>query len=93
MVTIRKQIATVLAYSPLNSIEISQVLGISEKDVLDHLPHIAKSVRAEKKKFLIKQPVCIECGFDFKKRNRFTRPGRCPHCRGTRIKRPVYEIL
>ncbi len=91
-VTTRRQIVTVLEHRPLNSIEISQALGISEKDVIDHLPHIAKSVVAEKKIFHIKQSVCIKCGYDFKGRQRFKRPGRCPRCRSTRIKRPVYEI-
>ncbi len=90
--TTRKQIATILEHRPLNSIEISQTLGISEKDVLDHLPHISKSAAAEKKKLHIKPSVCIKCGYVFKGRQRFTRPGHCPRCRGTRIKRPVYAI-
>jgi predicted Zn-ribbon and HTH transcriptional regulator len=90
--TIRRQIISCLADRPMNAIEISQHVGIMEKEVYVHLSHIGRSVAAQGKKLVIHPSRCLSCGFIFEKRERFSRPGRCPLCRETRIKRPAYEI-
>jgi predicted Zn-ribbon and HTH transcriptional regulator len=42
---------------------------------------------------LITEPArCLDCGFVFKKRTRFTTPGRCPVCRSEAIAPPAYGI-
>jgi predicted Zn-ribbon and HTH transcriptional regulator len=71
---------------------ISQTIGIREKEVYAHLSHIARSVTAQKKKLIIIPSECLECGFVFEKRKRFTRPSRCPHCKSEHIQNPVYRI-
>lgn len=76
----------------MNALEISQDVGIMEKEVYGHLDHINRSTTAQGKKLVIHPSSCLKCGFIFGKRERFTRPGRCPQCRATRIKRPEYEI-
>ena len=48
MPTIRKEIAELLEKGPLDLREISQILRIREKEVLDHLQHIARSVHPRK---------------------------------------------
>ena len=77
---------------PRNSIEISQMLGIREKEVYEHLPHVAQSVAAQGEKLVILPSECLKCGYVFKDRTRFTRPGRCPRCRETHLQSPAYEI-
>ena len=91
--TIRRQIISCLGSGPLNAIEISQDVGIMEKEVYGHLSHIVRSLTSQGKRLVIHPSRCLKCGFIFEKRERFTRPGRCPQCRATRIKRPEYEIL
>jgi predicted Zn-ribbon and HTH transcriptional regulator len=92
MKTVRKQIIDLLYEGAMSAIEISQDLGIREKEVYEHLPHIARSVEAQGKKLVIIPSQCLKCGYVFEDRKRFTRPGRCPRCRETHIQRPTYEI-
>jgi serine O-acetyltransferase len=71
--------------------DISRRLGIREREVYEHLPHVEKSLGGDAK--LIAQPArCLDCGFVFKKRTRFTTPGKCPVCRSEAITAPVYGI-
>lgn len=92
MSTIRHQIIALLEKEALNAIELSQGLGIREKEVYEHLPHIARSVTAQGKRFVIDPSRCLKCGYVFEDRKRFTRPGRCPRCRETYIRKPSYWI-
>lgn len=82
-----------LETGPMDAIDISQSVGIMEKEVYGHLEHIARSLHGHTRKLGIYPARCLTCDFSFEKRTRFTRPGRCPRCRGNRIKRPAYEIL
>ena len=72
--------------------ELSQTIGIREKEVYTHFSHIARSVNAKKKKLIVIPAECLECGFVFEKRKRFTRPSRCPHCKSEHIHNPMYQI-
>jgi predicted Zn-ribbon and HTH transcriptional regulator len=90
MLTPRKKIAEALEREDLDLREISKLLGIKEKEVLDHLTHIAKSVHPQR---LIADPAsCMECGFSFKKRTRLNTPGRCPVCKSEQISPPRFKI-
>jgi len=71
---------------------LSQAMGIREKEVCTHLSHIERSVAARKKKLMIIPSRCTNCGFVFKNRKRFSRPGRCPHCKSEQIQNPMYKI-
>lgn len=67
------------------------MLGITEKEVYHHLPHVERSLRNEAS--IIMEPArCLDCGFVFKKRTRFTTPGRCPVCRSEAITPVVYGM-
>ena len=92
METIRQQIIGCLSEGAMSAIDLSKALGMKEKEVYEHLPHIARSVVAQGKKLVILPSECMNCGYVFEDRKRFTRPGRCPKCKGTHVQRPAYEI-
>ena len=90
-ITIRQEIRNLLtADNLLTAKEISKIIRIKEKDVIDHLNHIAKSVG--KKNFIMEPSVCMKCGFVFNKRERLTSPGRCPVCKHEGISEPRFGI-
>ena len=62
-ITIRQEIRNLLIDNSLTAKDISKIIRIKEKDVIDHLNHIAKSVG--KKDFIIEPSVCMKCGFVF----------------------------
>ena len=92
MTTVRQQIIELLKETSLTALDISQEVHIAEKDVYQHMPHIAKSVLGQGCSLTIDPSVCLSCGYTFKQRRRFSRPGRCPSCRKTRIRRPTFRI-
>jgi transcriptional regulator len=89
--TIRQEIARALEQESMDLREISQRFRLREKEVLDHLPHIAKSVHP--KKLRMEPAGCLQCGFGFKKRERLSVPSRCPICKSESISPPRYRIL
>ena len=92
MQTIRKQMVILLTQKEMSARELSQTIGIQEKEVYDHLSCIARSVSAQRKKLIIQPSRCLVCGYIFEKRKRFTPPSRCPNCKRTHLKRPTYRI-
>jgi transcriptional regulator len=92
MKTIRKEMIQLLRDQELSAREISSAVGIGEKEVYTHLSHIARSVKHQRKKLIIKPAECFGCGYAFEKRRRFTRPSRCPICKSEHIRNPMYRI-
>jgi len=90
--TIRQEIISVLAERTLSAREISAEIGISEKEVVDHLGHIRIAVHKSKERLMIIPAECKSCGFRFKKRERLTKPGKCPICRHKYIQEPRFSI-
>jgi hypothetical protein len=90
MPTIRKEIADLLQKESLDLRGISQILRIREKEVLDHLQHIARSVHP--RKLAMDPAACLRCGFVFRKRERFSPPSRCPICKSESVSAPRYQI-
>ncbi len=90
--TIRQQMILLLSEKEMGARELSQVLGIREKEVYEHLSHIARSVATQEKKLMIRPPQCLLCGYVFKDRKRFTRPSRCPRCKKSHLQSPAYWI-
>ena len=90
--TIRQLIAGLLSEKELTVREISQRAGVREKEVYEHLPHVARSAAALGKKLVVLPFRCLDCGFVFEERKRFTRPSRCPRCKTSRLETPLYRI-
>ena len=72
--------------------EISQAMGIREKEVYEQLPHIGRTLKPRGKKLIIRPSLCKGCGYVFKDRKRFTPPSRCPRCKGEWIESPAYRV-
>jgi transcriptional regulator len=72
--------------------ELSGRVGLSEKEVAHHLLHLEKSLKADGLRLTVEPATCIACGFSFKKRERLTKPSRCPECGSERIDPPVFSI-
>ena len=89
--TIRQRIIAILKEDQVTARDLSRLLGITEKEVYHHLPHVERSLRNEVS-IIIDPARCLDCGFVFKKRKRLSTPGRCPVCRSEAITAVVYGI-
>lgn len=85
--TVRQEIIGLLQGEPLSAREMSSSISVSEKEVYDHLEHIRKN-RAVTVGVIPSE--CRACGFVFRKRDRLTKPGRCPVCRGESVSDPLF---
>lgn len=92
MGTIRIKILELLEKKQLTALEISRLVGIKEKEVYQHLPHIEKTVKSKGRRLNMTPYYCMSCGFKFKERKRFYPPGRCPLCKEERISVAIFEI-
>jgi predicted Zn-ribbon and HTH transcriptional regulator len=90
--TPRSRIASVLREELVTARELSQRVGLPEKDVTVHLEHLARSVRGRGEKMVVSPAGCLACGYAFSERERFSKPGRCPRCRGTHISPPRFAL-
>ena len=91
--TLRAELRSALREGRLTTRELSQALGASERDVNEHLPHLARSLQHTGERLVIEPSACLGCGFEFEARTRFKRPGRCPACKSTRISPPRFGIV
>lgn len=83
----------ILGESRCSARDLARQLGISERQVEDHLEHISKTLARDRaRRFVLEPSACEECGFVFRERRRLTRPSRCPRCRSEQISPPRYEI-
>jgi predicted Zn-ribbon and HTH transcriptional regulator len=90
--TERQHIIELLHSENLTVRDISQAVGIPEKDVYEHLAHINRSLKRSGEKLQAEPYRCLDCGFEFDKRKKFNRPGRCPQCRNSHLQQAVYWI-
>lgn len=72
---------------------LSRAMGLGEKEILPHLPHIAKSAAAQRARLAVEPARCTGCGFEFRERRRLSPPGRCPRCKASRLQGPWYRII
>ena len=90
--TVRQEIIAELLEGPCSARDLSVVVRIPERDVSGHLEHIRKTIAPSGKHLVIMPAECKKCGFVFSKRDRFTRPGKCPLCKGESIMEPHFMI-
>jgi len=90
--TVRRRIMAELEEGPLSAREISGKVGISEKEVAGHLEHIRHTLHKTGRRLVVQPAECVKCGFIFEKRERLTRPSRCPVCRSESVHAPLFSL-
>jgi transcriptional regulator len=90
--TVRAALREALLAGPATAHDLSERVGIREKDVAEHLGHLARSAAHRGERLVVEPATCVGCGFAFRDRTRLTRPGACPSCRSTRIDPPLFRI-
>ena len=91
--TPRQQVKDLLMATPLSSRQLAKIVGITEREVEDHIVHIIKSVARDRSLRFIQEPCeCRRCEFAFRDRSKITRPSRCPRCHSEDITEPQYSI-
>ncbi len=90
--TVRHLIMSELEQGPLSARDISGLVGISEKEVAGHLEHIRQSLHRTGRRLTVQPAECARCGFVFDKRERLTRPSRCPVCKSESIHAPMFSL-
>ena len=90
--TIRHNIISLLESHTLSATDISVDIGISEKEVDEHLEHIQRTINKSGRIFVVKPAECKKCGFVFRKREKLKKPGRCPVCRNESIYEPLFSV-
>jgi transcriptional regulator len=90
--TLRRKIIAFLNQQEMDARELSQALGLKEKEVYEHLVHVERSVAATDGKFIITPSQCLLCGYVFQDRQRLTRPSRCPQCKRSKLQNPSFRI-
>lgn len=84
--TIRQEIVRLIGEGDLEVGDLSKAVGKSEKELYDHLEHLFRA-----KALLIVPAECLHCGYLFSKREKVKKPGKCPQCKGTHIKQPMFR--
>jgi predicted Zn-ribbon and HTH transcriptional regulator len=91
--TVREAIRRALLAGPATARDLSAEVGVREKDVAEHLAHLARSLPRRGERLVVEPASCIACGYAFTDRTRLTRPGACPRCRSTRIDPPAFRVV
>jgi predicted Zn-ribbon and HTH transcriptional regulator len=76
----------------LTLLDLSRLAGLPERSIPEHLEHLRRSQKRRGTKLVVEPPACLDCGFAFRDRPRFTRPGRCPRCRSTHLEAPRVRL-
>jgi predicted Zn-ribbon and HTH transcriptional regulator len=90
--TAREELLRALSSTPATARCLSQAAGLSEKEVFHHLAHLQKSLKAQHRRLKVTPAACLDCQYVFQKRDRLTRPGKCPICRSTHLSEPLFSI-
>jgi predicted Zn-ribbon and HTH transcriptional regulator len=90
--TLRKAIAHALEDGPLTAREISERVGLPEREVAAHLAHLERTLKNAGQTLTVLPARCVACGFAFTKRDKKTRPSRCPECKSERLEPPRFGV-
>jgi hypothetical protein len=90
--TARRALVDVLKEGFASVKQLSGRTGLSEKQVRDHLEHIARSLARGGDELEREASRCMKCDHRFDDRERVSTPSRCPECRSERISPPRFRI-
>jgi len=83
--TRRQELVAILERGEHSFEELRRETQARVRDLDDDLAHLERSLRHGPRRLVVVPAHCIACGFSFRKRARFSTPGRCPVCREERI--------
>jgi len=89
--TRRQHIIDLLQLKSWSIYELAKKLDVEVNTVVNDLEHIKRSISFPYKMSIF-PPECINCGFKFKERSKFTKPSRCPRCKGEQITPVMVKI-
>jgi transcriptional regulator len=91
--TIRDALRAALTGSrSLTALELSSLVGISHKQVDEHLEHLQRSLAGAGEELVVESARCMTCEYVFEDRTKLGRPSRCPKCKGERVEPPRFRI-
>ena len=90
--TVGRELIEVLEQGVFTARELSQEVRISEKQVVERLDKVRRTLRGKGRKLVIVPSECRKCGFVFAKRDRLSRPGKCPVCGSESITEPGFTV-
>ena len=90
--TFREALYQRLREGPQTIRELSILVGAPQKELLDHLAHLERSLARTAERLRVDPAYCLACRFEFEQRKRLAKPGRCPECKSTRIALPRFSI-
>lgn len=77
---------------PLSVDQISNLLGLDKKDVLDDIRHIARSSQNSEWQLVMVPPRCLKCGYVFNIQEP-KKPSKCPKCKAERVSSPSFKAV
>lgn len=90
--TVRRRIVSLLIAQEMDARDLSRELGLTEKEVYEHLAHVQRSMASAGGEFSVTPSRCLLCGYLFEHRRRLTRPSRCPQCRRSKLQGPSFRV-
>ncbi len=72
--------------------ELASASGMTERDALSHLEHLARSLPHEGMKLVLAPATCLACEFVFRDREKLSAPSACPRCRSERVAPPSFKV-
>jgi predicted Zn-ribbon and HTH transcriptional regulator len=90
--TARQRLREALGAEPRSARELSQLVGLRDKEVLEHLAHLERSLEASGEALVILPARCKSCGFRFEAELSRARPSRCPECKAERIEAARFGV-
>ena len=88
----RRRILEILAAGEFTLKELAHHVGEPMKQVEEDLEHLVRSTRSDSVRIHVTPAVCNKCGFVFKK-DKMSRPGKCPECQSTWITPPRIGLV
>lgn len=90
--TRREDIIELLEDQEMTSQQLASHFQTKKKAILSDLKHIRKTLKRKNQDFVVRMPVCRECGFQFKLTS-IKEPSKCPKCKSTWIEPPTYKVI
>ena len=91
--TARQALVDVLHEGFASVKQLSVRTSLSEKQVREHLEHIARSLARKGGELEREASRCAKCDHRFDDRERVSTPSRCPECRSERITPPRFRVV